>query len=411
MLARMKERVFGPLLARVDRHPGLTDAAIAAGFVGLGLASFPLVWPEQPPVAPVVAVALLVALFAPLAWRRRRPLAALAVYTVLIAVYPLSGLPQNPMFDDGWLLAAYSAGAYGKGHGRTWVRAGSAAAFLVLHLVDAVTHVGLGTPGNPVLGFGLYVATNGVFVAWIWLFGDIARAARGREAELAERTRQLEREREVNARRAVMDERVRIARELHDVVAHHVSLMGVQAGAARRVLHQRPEQAEQALSAIEATSREAVRELHRLLGFLRQEADPDGLDPQPSLRRLDGLLAQMRAAGLPVVLEVDGEARPLPPAVDLSAYRIVQEALTNALRHAGPATATVRLRYGPRDLLVEVVDDGRGAAVPPLATTGGAGLLGMRERVGLLGGRLRIERPPDGGFAVLAELPYDGSPA
>jgi signal transduction histidine kinase len=273
MLARMKDRVFGPLLARVDRHPDLTDAAIAAGFVGLGLASFQRVWPEQPPVSPAVAAALLVALVAPLAWRRRRPLAALAVYTVLIAVYALSGLPQNPMFDDGWLLAAYSAGAYGEGRWRTWVRAGSAAAFLVLDLVDTVTHGGLVTPGNPVLGFGLYVATTVVFVAWIWLFGDVARAAREREAELAVRTRQLGREREASARR---DERVRIAREVHDVVAHHVSLMGVQAGAARRVLHRQPEQAEQALSAIEATSREAVRELHRLLVFFGRRRTPTG---------------------------------------------------------------------------------------------------------------------------------------
>jgi signal transduction histidine kinase len=420
MLARMKERAFGPLLARLDRHPTLTDAAIAAGFLGLGLASFPLVWPEQPPVEPAVAVALLVALFAPLAWRRRFPLAALAVYTVLIAVYALSGLPQNNMFDDGWLLAAYSAGAYGKGQGRTWVRAGSAAAFLVLHVVDIAMHGGLGTPGNPVLGFGLYIATHVVFIAWIWLLGDVACAAREREAELAvrtrqlaERTRQLEVERETNARRAVLDERVRISRELHDVVAHHVSLMGVQAGAARRVLHRQPEQAEQALLAIEATSREAVHELHRLLGFLRQDHDADSLAPQPSLRRLDDLLAQMRGAGLPVALEVEGEPRVLPPAVDLSAYRIVQEALTNALRHAGPASATVRLRYGPRDLLVEVIDDGRSPDAAPngASVTGGAGLVGMRERVGLLGGRLRIERPEGGGFAVRAELPFDGSPA
>jgi signal transduction histidine kinase len=420
MLGRMKEtdRPFRRLLALADRHPDLTDAVVAAGFVAFGLASLPLAWPEPAPVPAAVAVVLVVALFAPLAWRRRAPVATLAAVTAAAVVYFITGLPQNPWFGNGWLLAAYSVGVYGDARWRGWARAGSAAALTLLVVAEGVAQGAAGgspLPGNPALGYGLVIAGNVVFVTWIWLFGDAVRAGREREAELAERTRQLEIERETNARRAVLDERVRIARELHDVVAHHVSLMGVQAGAARRVLHQRPEQAEQALSAIEAASRDAVRELHRLLGFLRheREQEQDGLAPQPSLRRIDALVAQMREAGLPVALEVAGEERPLPPAVDLSAYRIVQEALTNALRHAGPASATVRLRYGARDLLVEVIDDGRGADADAhgAPATGGAGLVGMRERVGLLGGRLRIERPAGGGFAVRAELPFDGRPA
>ena len=210
----------------------------------------------------------------------------------------------------------------------------------------------------------------------------------------------------------MLDERIRIARELHDVVAHHVSLMGIQAGAARRVLTTRPRQAEQTLTTIEATSREAVRELHRLLGFLRHEQEEHPLAPQPGLRHLDALLTQVREAGLPVTLAVEGHERPVPPAVDLSAYRITQEALSNTLRHAGPTAASVTLRYRERVLEVEVADEGRKAAANGHGTgPGGHGILGMRERAGLLGGRLRAESRPGGGFIVEASLPFDGEPA
>jgi signal transduction histidine kinase len=224
---------------------------------------------------------------------------------------------------------------------------------------------------------------------------------------LAERTRQLERERGATARLAVIDERVRIARELHDVVAHHVSLIGIQAGAARLVLDRRPEKAGETLAAIEASSREAVREMQRLLGFLRQDRDDDPLAPQPGMGQIETLVAQMRTAGLGVTLEIGGTVRPLPPSVDLSAYRIVQEALTNALKHAGPTAATVGIRYGDRALELEIADDG-GAAPPAAAVDGGNGLIGMRERVGLLGGELHVGQRPQGGFAVRARLPLDG---
>ncbi len=403
----------GPLArlrALADRHPDATEAIIAAVFVAFELASLRIGWPAAPPVPAPLAVLLVVLLYAPLAWRRRAPLLVLAAVTVAVVVYSLAGVPDAWWFGNGWLLAAYSAGVYGEGRWRTPVRAAASVAFTAGVALQIVGD-GAGVDPMPLPEVVLVVVANAAFVGWVWLFGDAARAAREREAELAERTRQLEIEREANARRAMLDERVRIARELHDVVAHHVSLMGVQAGAARRVLHTRPEQAEQALSAIEAASRETVRELHRLLGFLRHEDDADGLAPQPGLRRLDALVAQMRDAGLPVALAVEGEARALPPAVDLSAYRIVQEALTNALRHAGPASATVRVRYGERGVLVEVTDNGRGQGGNGTVSGSGAGLVGMRERVGLLGGTLAIERPPGGGFAVRAELPFDGRPA
>ncbi len=190
------------------------------------------------------------------------------------------------------------------------------------------------------VGF-LTVASHLLFVVWVWWFGDVMRARAEHEALLAERTVQLEREREEKARRAVFDERVRIARELHDVVAHHVSLMGVQAAAARRVLGRQPDKAEEALTAIEVASRQAVAEMHRLLGVLRHDDERESLTPQPSLRQLPSHVSQIRDAGLPVELSVEGKERPVPPSVDLSAYRIVQEALTNTLKHAGPAKAAV----------------------------------------------------------------------
>jgi signal transduction histidine kinase len=188
--------------------------------------------------------------------------------------------------------------------------------------------------------------------------------------------------------------------------------MGIQAGAARRTLTKNPEKAEEALSAIEATSRTAVLELHRLLGFLRQEAEqPIELAPQPSLRQLDELIGQMREAGLPVEVRIEGEERPLSPGVDLSAYRIVQEALTNVLKHAGRAKAAVTVRYCPDAVEIEIVDDGRGPANGTRMAEGGKGLIGMRERVSLLGGSLSVGHHPGVGFSVRAHLPLQEAPA
>ncbi|MFN2502925.1 MAG: sensor histidine kinase, partial [Acidimicrobiales bacterium] len=209
------------------------------------------------------------------------------------------------------------------------------------------------------------------------------------------------------ARRAVFDERVRIARELHDVVAHHVSVMGLQAGGARRVMARQPGRAEEALSSIEASSRQAVAELHRLLGFLRRDADGEDSAPQPDLRQLDTLVADVARGGLHVDVSVEGQPRPLPPTVELSGYRIVQEALTNVVRHAGAAKARVTIRYERRALQLDVVDDGSGAAPDAGNTGAGLGLIGMRERVGLHGGQLSVGPRPDGGFGVCASIPID----
>jgi signal transduction histidine kinase len=197
---------------------------------------------------------------------------------------------------------------------------------------------------------------------------------------------------------------VRIARELHDVIAHHVSMMGVQAGAGRVVIDRDPGKAKEALAAIELSSRHAVQELYRLLGFLRQAGDPDPLASQPGLGQLGSLAAAMSDAELTVEVSVEGERRTLPATVDVSAYRIVQEALTNTLKHAAASRADVHLRYWPDELEVEIVDDGRPSGGPAPAS-GGLGLIGMRERAALHGGQLSAGPAAGGGFAVRVKLP------
>jgi signal transduction histidine kinase len=217
---------------------------------------------------------------------------------------------------------------------------------------------------------------------------------REQRAELAER------ERDVAAREAVVEERARIARELHDVIAHNVSMMVVQAGAERRVVQEGTTR--EVLETVEQIGRSALTEMRRLVGMLRSEVD-NSLAPQPGLDDLATLAKQVREAGLPVELRVEGERRDLPAGIELSAYRIVQEALTNALKHAGDARAEVHVRYGPDSLELEIVDDG---TTPPASVSGGGhGLVGMRERVALYGGRLDAGRRASGGFAVRVLLP------
>jgi signal transduction histidine kinase len=402
---------LGRFWAWIDRHPRATDAATAVVFATLALLSLRLSWPYSHPVSPWVAIALVGLLMLPLVWRRRFPLAVLLVMTGTLLLYEYFDLPENIWQANAFWLALYGAGAYGGERWRDRVRVVAIAA-VTAWVIYMLFWTGPPQSGiERVLVVVVTVASYLLFFVWVWWFGDVMRSRGEREVLLAERTRQLEREREENARRAAFDERVRIARELHDVVAHHVSLMGVQAGAARRVLTRQPEKAEEALTAIEATSRQAVAEMHRLLGFLRQEDEPDSLAPQPSLRQLGTLVEQIRDAGLHVEFSVEGEQRPVPPSVGLSAYRIVQEALTNTLKHAGPARATVRVCYGDAALDVEVLDDGRGPATNGGGMGGGNGLAGMRERVGLLGGSLQAGYLPGVGFAVRAHLPLNGKPA
>jgi signal transduction histidine kinase len=219
---------------------------------------------------------------------------------------------------------------------------------------------------------------------------------RDRRAQIAER------ERDVAAREAVVEERARIARELHDVIAHHVSMIVLQAGAERRVLSDANASTREVLETVEQSGRSALTETRRLLGMLRGDGN-DPLTPQPGLGDVPTLVGQLRDAGLPVELSIDGERRELPVGIELSAYRIVQEALTNTLKHAGDARATVHVRYGPDSLELEIADDGPGG--DKRASGGGHGLVGMRERVALYGGRFDASRRPSGGFAIRVVLP------
>jgi signal transduction histidine kinase len=226
-----------------------------------------------------------------------------------------------------------------------------------------------------------------------------------RQAELEYRADELRRSQEQNTRGAIVAERLRIARDLHDVVAHHVSVMGVQAGAARRVLDKDPELAREALQTVEQTARSAIGELRGLLGVLRAEdvEQPEMThESSPGLEQLDELVTNARATGLEVRHGVYGEPRPVPDGVSLSAYRVVQEALTNVVKHAAARSAEVRVRYLDEALEVEVTDDGRG---PVRAGTGGFGLVGMRERVAVHGGALEAGPRRGTGYRVRASLP------
>lgn len=255
-------------------------------------------------------------------------------------------------------------------------------------------------------------AVNALLVSLIAVGVCLVAFALRRRAERAARLERravlLERERDERARAAVAAERVRIARDLHDVIAHSVSVMTVQAGAARLLLDEEPERAREPLLAVEETGRQALAEMRRLFGIVRRNEGEAALAPQPSLAHLGALLEQARKAGLPVEITVEGERRVLSPGVDLTAYRIVQEALTNARKHAHPARAQVTIRYNRNALDLEITNDGRRAGN---GEGPGHGLMGMRERVALYGGELEAAPRPGGGYAVHARLPVEAESA
>jgi signal transduction histidine kinase len=260
----------------------------------------------------------------------------------------------------------------------------------VLTLVMVV--LGAAVPAGTVAGSAEYLAV----VVIVMLFVRRVVGDRERRAALAER------ERDVASREAVLEERARIARELHDVIAHNVSMMVLQAGAERRVLEGQGNSTREVLEGIERSGRSALTEMRRLVGMLRSDRS-EPLAPQPGIQDLPILITQLREAGLPVDLSVDGSSSTLPVGIELSAYRIVQEALTNVLKHAGDSHATVRVLYGPDSLKLEISDDGRGRS--NTAIGGGHGLVGMRERVALYGGQFSAGRRPNGGYAVRVLLP------
>jgi signal transduction histidine kinase len=392
----------GALVERLrSAPPRLVDGVQATVLLAIDLGGWMTTPQPSGGIRDSDAVAVLILLLAsvPITWRRRYPIAVLSLTFSALTLHEALGFPEAPLL--GPYVALYSVGAHHELGASARAAAAAIGVYYLAYLWGVIEH---DTPP-------FAIARSFLLVVVAWGLGASARKTRTYAAALEDRARRLERMRDEEARRAVAEERARIARELHDVIAHHVSVMVVQAGGARRVLEDRPARARAALESIESTGREALSEMRRLLGFLR--ASDDGarpLEPQPGLEHLDVLVAQLAEAGLPVRVVVEGEPRPLAAGLDLSAYRIVQEALTNSFKHAGPAHATVRLRYGQSQLDIEVSDDGRG---PVGEDQGGAsqgqGLLGMRERVALFGGELRAGPGPDGGYAVVVHLPLEAN--
>lgn len=386
--------------ARLPRVPAV-DTVLVAALLVLGQVD---VWIADPAAlrGPQVANAIWVAaVVVPLLWRRR---AAVAVF-VCTAVLSGAGLAilfgtehQGPI--EPWLallVALYSLAAY-----ETPRRAAIAVAVVApfMFAYSVASQVDGQQPGNVWPAWGFYVLA--------FVLGHGLRRRQRLTAALEERTVQLEHEREQKARVAVIDERARIARELHDVIAHNVSVIVVQASVERRSVGDERPETQKTLEDIEHAARDSLVELRRLLGVLRHNDDVPALAPQPGLGALDALVDQVREAGLRVDVSVEGDPVRLPAGLDLAAYRVLQEALTNTLKHAHASRADVTVRYRPREVALEVVDDGRsngsaGGTVPGA----GQGLVGMRERAELYGGELRTGRRAGGGYAVHARFPLE----
>jgi signal transduction histidine kinase len=349
--------------------------------------------------ARVANAVLFLLMVVPLGWRRRAPLLVLAIVTAstvvgFYALYdPASQTHPDPFLP--FLIAIYSVAAHTD---RRRATVGAALAAVAILAIDAPALLA-GVVPNDVYAWLLY--------ALAWAVGRALRRRQALAAALQDRAARLERDQEAKARSAVTDERARIARELHDVIAHSLSVIVVQAAAERRVLGEEHAVTREVLGSIEHTGRQALVELRRLLGVIRKSDDRPALRPQPTLDHLDELIEQVREAGLAVQLQTQGERVPLPPGVDLSAYRIVQEALTNVLKHAHASRAEVMVCYRTGELDLEVTDDGHGPTDGP----GGHGLVGMRERVALYGGVLEAGRRDGGGYRLHARLRFEPVPA
>jgi signal transduction histidine kinase len=333
---------------------------------------------------------LLVASGLSLAVRRRWPVPVFALEVLASIVYYGSGYPDGPNWI-GVFIALYTVTAYGDGRRSKWIALGGVGVLIAGWLAAAGLH-----PPNDV-GWVAFRIGTAIMAA---VLGESVRMRRVIAAEALERAERAEHTKEEEARRRVDAERLHIAREVHDTVAHAIAIINVQAGVTAHVLDKRPQQAKETLVTIEQTSARALRDLRATLGVLR-DAD-DGRAPAPGLDRVEELAGLAREAGLDVKVEVPAAPRELPGAVDRAAYRILQESITNVIRHAGPARVTVSVGYEPGDLRIRVSDDGRGATGEGGA---GRGILGMRERCTLLGGELVAGPRSGGGFEVYARLP------
>ncbi|MEV7203054.1 sensor histidine kinase [Streptomyces griseoluteus] len=344
-------------------------------------------------VHPSAAAVAAVGCFA-LLWRHRHPFGVLVTAVACGVVFDVLGVRESPLVTSPVIVSVYTVAAR-TDRRTTWIVASASATLLV----GAAMLFAPGSWLDP---------DNAALLAWTALpaaVGDGVRSRRAYVAAVEERAEHAERTREQEARQRVAAERVRIARELHDVVAHHIALINAQAGVAVHLVERRPEQLVTALEGIRDTSRSALEELRVTVGLLRQSDDPDApRDPMPGLAQVPELVASFERVGLSVRHVRRGMAEPLAPAVDLAAYRIVQEALTNVRKHVGADHARLYLHYRPQWLTITVEDDGRaGPHEPHLGT--GHGLIGMRERAASVGGKLEAAARPDGGFTVTAELP------
>jgi signal transduction histidine kinase len=371
------------------RHPRLVDGVLAAA---LGI----------PALAPAIAtgdyrlVLVTLALAIPVVFRRDYPVAAFAIAIAVGGLQVLLGIHVTPV-DAAILVLLYTLAAYG--------RRRISVAGLAICLIGSAAAVARWAP--PYMGLSHWISVGLVAFAGsslaAWVLGDSMRYRRGYYAALEDRAARLERERDAQAQIAAAAERARIARELHDVIAHNVSVMVVQADGASYALDSSPERARQALGAIASTGRTALAEMRRMLGVLRSDDDTTGVVPLPGIEQLGELLEQTRASGLAVSFTVQGVPGPLPGGLALAAYRIIQESLTNTRKHGGPqASARVLLRYCEDVMMLQITDDGRGAAE---ADGAGHGLTGMRERVALYHGTLHAGPRPGGGYQVTARLP------
>ncbi|KJY41412.1 hypothetical protein VR41_12745 [Streptomyces sp. NRRL B-1568] len=393
-------RTVRALERHVARWPrAVLDLPLAVAFLVVAL----LVGRQRPPegwqALDAGSCALTAAANLAVAARRRAPVTVFAVVGALWLALIVTG--YWPIVDAGAvMLAAYTVAAS---------RPPRAAALCTAATSGLWIAAGL---SNPYIDRAAVIAEAVVAPLALWWFGNAARQLSLRNAQLTAVSGQLRREQALGARRAVAEERVRIARELHDVVAHHMSVISVQAGLAHYVFASDARTARAALGAVSAASGEALEELRRLLAVLRVgpegvgESPGDGpYQPTPGLDRLEETAERVRAAGVPVELEIVGERRPLPPGPDLCAYRVVQEALTNVIKHARPACAAVRVEFRPHQLFVRVTDDGQDTVPANREPSAGHGLIGMRERARIYGGTLAAGPRDEGGFEVRLTLP------
>jgi signal transduction histidine kinase len=375
-------------LAWIRRHPLFVDAAVVA--VVYWLSGPPLVkFPDGHGTLVWIMVPLL---FVPLVWRRRAPF---AVFAVIFAAAVVQTLASPELTDDAAILVAfYTVAAYAPLRLVLAAACALEAGAVVISLRDI-------SPGVKQASFWVLLS---VTVAAAGLTGYYARLRRARLAALVDRAERLERERDAEARLAAAAERTRIAREMHDIVAHNIAVMIALADGAAYTAARHPDQAVTIMGEVSATGRSALAEMRRLLGVMRDPAAAEHA-PQPTLADVDELLATVRAAGLPTRLALTGQAERLPPSAQLALYRIIQEALTNTLKHACATSAQVRLTYGPGEVAVEVTDDGRprpgaGSSLP----AAGHGIIGMRERAAVFGGEVSAGPRPGGGWRVRAVL-------